>query len=109
LSRSVDRFLPPREFTGRTESVGIRLSWQAPLPPKDKKPVFGYVIYRFDEKDNVDIDNAVYIIHIQFNDRHTFDDTRLVKGKTYLYVITALDKVKNKSERSPTIAIKYDQ
>jgi len=35
----------------------------------------------------------------------SYQDKTVQKGKTYLYIITALDRLKNESDRSPTIAV----
>ncbi len=83
---------------------GVELKWAAPLPAKDKEPVYGYVIYRFNGDEKVNLNDPKYILHMQYNDKPFFEDTTTQKGKTYLYVITALDRLKNESEPSPTVA-----
>jgi uncharacterized lipoprotein YddW (UPF0748 family) len=98
---------PPREFTGIAGINSITLNWKTPLLSKDNEPVYGYVIYRFEENDKVDIEDAAHILYIQFGNKTTFEDTKVLRGKTYLYVITAIDQLKNESDRSPLIAIKY--
>jgi uncharacterized lipoprotein YddW (UPF0748 family) len=84
---------------------GVILSWQTPAPAKDNEPVYGYVIYRFNENEKVDINDPQYILHIQYNNVTAYFDATAEKGKTYLYVITAIDRLKNESDRSPTMAI----
>ncbi|HSY76027.1 MAG TPA: glycoside hydrolase, partial [Bacteroidia bacterium] len=71
---------------------------------KDKEPVYGYVIYRFDGDERVNLTDPKYILHIQYDTTTTFTDETAKKGQTYLYVVTALDRLKNESEPSPTIA-----
>jgi len=62
------------------------------------------VIYRFDGDEKVDLTDPKYIRHIQYNNDPFYRDETIQKGKTYLYVVTALDRLKNESEPSPTIA-----
>ena len=95
---------PPINFTAVEGRTGIDLKWATPLLAKDKEPVYGYVIYRFDGDEKVDLSDPQYILHIQYDAATTFTDITVEKGKTYLYVVTALDRLKNESEPSPTIA-----
>ncbi|MES2809794.1 MAG: family 10 glycosylhydrolase [Bacteroidota bacterium] len=83
----------------------VQLKWDPPLPARDKEPVSGYVIYRFENADKIDISQPDRIIHIQYEPTPIYIDTTAQRGKTYLYVITAIDKTKNESDRSPTIAV----
>ncbi|MDF2431989.1 MAG: hypothetical protein JWP44_1620 [Mucilaginibacter sp.] len=94
----------PRNVTATQGIHGVALKWEAPLLAKDNEPVYGYVIYRFDGNEKVNLNDPKYILHIQYNVTSTFMDETAGKGKTYLYVVTALDRLKNESEPSPTIA-----
>jgi hypothetical protein len=94
----------PRSFTATPALKGIDLKWQTPLLAKDKEPVYGYVIYRFNGDEKVNLGDPKYILHIQYHDTPFYKDESVQKGKTYLYVVTAIDRLKNESEPSPTIA-----
>ncbi len=94
----------PRNFLSAQGKNGVDLKWETPLLARDKEPVYGYVIYRFNGNEKVDLTDPQYILHIQYNDATFFTDTTAEKGKTYLYVVTAIDRLKNESEPSPTIA-----
>jgi len=94
----------PRNFTAVQSKAGVDLKWETPLLARDKEPVYGYVIYRFDGDEKVNLNDPQYILHIQYNDTANFTDTTAQKGRTYLYVVTAIDRLKNESEPSPTIA-----
>jgi len=83
----------------------IQLKWDAPLPPKDNELVYGYVIYRFEGNEKIDISAPDHILHIQYDANPMYVDTTAQRGKTYLYVITALDRLKNESDQSPPIAV----
>jgi len=95
----------PRNLVVKPNGPGVALSWDAPLPAKDNEPVYGYVIYRFEDTEKIDIENPAHVLHIAYNNSTFYEDNTVQKGKTYLYVITAIDRVKNESDRSPTIAI----
>jgi len=77
----------------------------APTLARDEQPVYGYVIYRFTDGEKINIDDPKNILRIQYNNGLAFEDATVQRGKTYMYVITALDRLKNESDRSPTIAV----
>ena len=55
-----------------------------------------YVVYRFDRKEKVDIEDPSYIVAITDN---TFYKLPYEDGKTrYRYVVTALDRLHNESK-----------
>jgi uncharacterized lipoprotein YddW (UPF0748 family) len=95
---------PPQNFTETVVNNKVELKWATPLPAKDKEPVYGYVIYRFDGDEKVNLEDPKYILHIKYDDATSFRDETVQKGKTYLYIVTALDRLKNESDPSPTIA-----
>jgi uncharacterized lipoprotein YddW (UPF0748 family) len=83
----------------------VNVTWQTPLPAADKEPVYGYVIYRFEGSEKIDINSPSHILHIAYNNSLSYQDKSVQKGKTYLYIVTALDRLKNESDRSPSIAV----
>jgi len=95
----------PQNLVVKANGPGVALNWEPPLPAKDNEPVYGYVIYRFEGNDKIDIENPAHILHIAYNNSTFYEDNTVKKGGTYLYVITAIDRLKNESDRSPTIAI----
>ena len=94
----------PRSVMATAANGVVNLKWETPLLAKDKEPVYGYVIYRFNGNEKVNLADPKYILHIQYNDTPFYRDETIQKGKTYLYVVTAIDRLKNESEPSPTIA-----
>lgn len=95
----------PRELAAKATSKGVHLTWLAPLPAKDHEPVYGYVIYRFNTADTVDIDRPQHILHIQYNTTTNYEDATAEPGKTYLYVVTAIDRLKNESPHSNVVTV----
>jgi uncharacterized lipoprotein YddW (UPF0748 family) len=95
----------PRNVTIKPSVNGVYLKWMEPLPARDKEPVYGYVIYRFDNDETIDMNDPKHILRIQYNTDLFYEDKTALKGKNYLYVITAIDRLKNESDRSPAIAV----
>ncbi len=94
----------PRNVMATALNGVVNLKWETPLLARDKEPVYGYVIYRFNGDEKVNLTDPKYILQIKYNDSTFFTDDSIQKGKTYLYVVTAIDRLKNESEPSPTIA-----
>jgi len=95
----------PQNFTAKAENHTAMLRWTAPVPAKDRETAYGYVIYRFEGTEKVDIGNPKNILHIQYNTEGSYRDVTVQRGKTYSYVITAIDRLKNESERTPALAV----
>ena len=95
----------PQNFIGKAERKSVVLKWTAPLPAKDNEPVYGYVIYRFTPNEKFDLGNPANILHIQYDTEPVFVDSNVNAGKTYFYTVTAIDRLKNEGERTPTIAV----
>ena len=97
--------MPPQNFTGKVEGKSVLLKWDAPAIAQDNEKVYGYVLYRFTENEKFDLADPRNILHIQYDTESIYLDTNVQPGKTYFYVVTALDRIKNESDRSPTIAV----
>lgn len=94
----------PLNLKARLSSRTVDLSWEEPMRVRDGETAYGYVIYRFDENEPVDIANAAKIIKISYekNDLSFIDQTPSI-GKKYKYVVTAVDRLKNESAPSNTV------
>jgi len=95
----------PQLLSARQEGKGVMLRWQTPTPSKDGEAVYGYVVYRFQTNERFDLGDPRNIIHIQYDTTPYYMDTNVQPGKSYFYVVTAIDRLKNESERSPTVAL----
>lgn len=75
---------------------GLMLFW-TPAKAKDEMDrSVQYVVYRFDKKEKVDIDDPSHIVAIT---RNTFYKLPYADGKTkYRYAVTALDRLHNESK-----------
>ncbi len=75
---------------------GYILFWTAPNARKEMDKAVQYVVYRFEDKEDVNIDDPSHIIAIT---RDAFYKLPYVDGKTkYRYVVTALDRLHNESK-----------
>ncbi len=89
---------PPFELTAKPGSRGVALSWKEGTVSEDGEKAYGYVIYRFVKGRTIDIDNPANIINISFNAAQTsFADMSVSANNTYVYVVTAIDRLKNES------------
>ena len=95
----------PQNLKAEAKTDGIHLNWTKPLPAKDGETASGYVIYRFEEGEKIDILNPKNILHISYVDYIFYLDTNFEKGKRYNYLVTALDRLKNESEPSGPIGV----
>lgn len=95
---------PPVNLSAVSDKDCIDLKWETPPLAKDKEAVYGYVIYRFGSNEKINLNDPQYIIHIQYNDVPFYSDETVQKEKTYIYVVTALDRMKNESGPSSTVS-----
>ena len=75
---------------------GYYLFWQAPSAKNDLDKAHRYVVYRFADKEKIDLENPKNIVMITSKTmlRLPYKD-----GKTkYTYVVTALDRLQNESK-----------
>ncbi|PTR00805.1 uncharacterized lipoprotein YddW (UPF0748 family) [Mucilaginibacter yixingensis] len=100
--------IPPNQPLALQGVAGINkvtLTWTKPEPARDNEPVYGYVVYRFTGDEQVDTDNPANIISIQYNTDTIAEDNHVEKGKKYIYVVTALDRLKNESDHSEPVTV----
>jgi uncharacterized lipoprotein YddW (UPF0748 family) len=95
----------PKNLVATINVKSVKLKWQTPDTAKDKEPVYGYVIYRFNVTDTVDLDDPAHILHIQYDAGTEFEDTTVERNKHYFYFVTALDRMKNESDPTPAVAV----
>lgn len=103
----IDSVIPnrPQELAADALSDGVHLRWLKPLKAKDGETASGYVVYRFEEGEDISILNPKNIIRISFEEYTSFIDTNVQKGKRYSYLVTALDRMKNESEQSGPVGV----
>lgn len=94
---------PVRSLVGQKVKDGALLSW-ATAPAKDEmdKPAY-FCVYRFEENEPINLDNAIKLQKIVRKPSYTIPESK--DGKTYKYVVTALDRLYNESEASEPIVV----
>lgn len=93
----------PSAVTGKVRKVkkvwtedGYMLFWTAPKAKDEMDRAVQYVVYRFDDKEKVNIDDASHIVAVT---RNNFYKLPYKDGKNkYRYVVTALDRLHNESK-----------
>jgi uncharacterized lipoprotein YddW (UPF0748 family) len=91
---------PPQEVTAQllSNAKAVQLTWEDSSKSADNEATYGYVIYRFDEGEEIQFDHPKNILHISYNSAmKSFTDHLVRPGATYSYYVTALDRVKNES------------
>lgn len=77
------------------------LFWQKPDVTNDGESAYGYVIYRFNLDEKVNIKDPGKIIFITFDgDKLQYTDDDIKQHQKYKYVVTAIDRLKNESKPS---------
>ena len=75
---------------------GYLLTWKAPKAKTPMDEAVQYVIYRFDKKGRINLDDPSNIVAITRDNSYKLP---YEKGKTkYRYVVTALDRIHNESK-----------
>lgn len=95
----------PQNLLAVQTEKNVLLSWQLPLEAKDGDKAYGFVIYRFEDSKPINIDDAAAIRNIYYGDITSWEDTDTEKGKSYTYLVTALDRSKNESEHSIPVTL----
>ena len=72
--------------------------WDVPELALDKEAVYGYVIYRFQKDEAINTNDPSHILRILYGTETSFTDLTGKPEQEYIYVVTALDRLKNESE-----------
>ena len=95
----------PRELTAKAAGHYVDLQWETPLPATDGDVAFGYVVYRFDQHEAINLADPKHIINVAYTQQCSFQDQTAETGKSYQYVVTAVDRLKNESYPSNTASL----
>lgn len=92
----------PFELAAKLVARGVEINWKEPLVASDGDCAYGYVIYRFNRGERIDTENADHILKISFGPETSYTDLAVSANQNYIYVVTAIDRLKNESARSNT-------
>jgi uncharacterized lipoprotein YddW (UPF0748 family) len=95
----------PQQFSAEALPDGVHLKWVKPAKASDGETASGYVIYRFEEGEEIGILDPKNILKISYEEFTSYIDTGAEKGKRYNYLITALDRLKNESDPSGPVGV----
>ncbi len=97
----------PQQLQAIILGNGVQMNWQAPTKATDGDMAYGYVIYRFDEGEEIRTDQAKNILKISFDASQTsYFDKTILPDKRYTYVVTSIDRLKNESLNSNLVEVK---
>ena len=97
---------PPKELTAIALNDCVDISWKTPAAASDGQTAYGYVIYRFNEGEEIRTSQAANILKISFDSSKTsYSDFSVSSGTRYTYVVTAIDRLKNESVNSMKVGI----
>jgi len=97
----------PEMLAADITDQGIDLYWNPPATASDGDTAKWYVLYRFDNQEELNLDNPEHIhVIIRANETSYLDEAAL-PGESYKYVVTSIDKLKNESTPSNTLEITY--
>lgn len=88
-----------------SQGAGIQLEWQESIP---KRSAY-YVVYRFPEGEQPDMENPAYIAAIVQRKPYatqSWVDKEVDKRTEYTYVLTAVDRLHNESKPTGPVSIK---
>jgi uncharacterized lipoprotein YddW (UPF0748 family) len=94
--------LPPINLTAKRDDKSVNLKWEKPETAEDNEEPFYYVIYRFEDDEEIDLNNVKAIIHQTKN--INWRDRNLPVGKI-TYVISSMDRLHNESLNNLSIVV----
>lgn len=95
---------PPIKLKAKNKEYGISLKWKPPNYKLPSDSAAYYVIYRYNENEEVKLSLADKILSIQKSTNYT--DSTAIKGFKYNYVVTSVDRLHNESEEFSSKIVK---
>ena len=93
----------PKNVMATHVLLGTLLSWQLPDEARDKEAPYGFIVYRFAEDEEVDLEYTENIKAIFYTPTLSWLDLNPNPSIKYKYVLTTLDRLKNESPPSKPI------
>jgi uncharacterized lipoprotein YddW (UPF0748 family) len=95
--------LAPQNLSVKGDTTGVTLEWTAPVAASDGESASYYAIYRFSDKDEINLDDPRFLLEVISAKKTTYKDKiKPADGSKYTYIVTALDRLFNESEKSTT-------
>lgn len=92
----------------RVSDIGIVVTWKSPeVSSRDGEPIHKWVIYRFEANEVMNLENTKSIVTIMPNTGLVnYLDNTAKKDKSYVYLVTSLDRLQNESAPSNQVQVK---
>jgi uncharacterized lipoprotein YddW (UPF0748 family) len=97
---------PPTPAKPHKSRQGITLYWQPSPKAIDGDTARYYLIYRYNQKENISIEDPRHILVKLHGPAVSYTDSTVLSRKKYVYIITALDRLHNESIPGKPIKIK---
>jgi uncharacterized lipoprotein YddW (UPF0748 family) len=88
--------LPPQNLKIEDTPQNLTLAWKTAPTAKDGEKARYYAIYRFDDTEAIDLSDPRHFLTFCYKSTTVTDQTAR-KNKSYVYVVTALDRLHNES------------
>ncbi len=99
---------PPTDLILHKSYKAVFLQWKAPQRAIDGDEAVYYVIYRFENNEKINLEDASKIIGISRNKGEFFLDRTVNNGAKYQYLVTALDQLHNESPMSNAVIVHFE-
>lgn len=98
--------LSPINITVKVEQKSIVLNWDNPGKAEDSDEPYYYVIYRFVNNEEININNPVKIVGFSYRGKTRFrDNIEVSEDKKIVYVITSVDRLHNESTPGEVVIV----
>ncbi len=96
--------LPPTNLSAAGDSSAVILRWNKPALAPDGDSAYHYVIYRFNQQNDIDMDDATHILQIIAGSKNYFRDSSAdASNYSHVYLVTSLDRMNNESKAAIVI------
>ena len=101
----IDSIAPskPHKLRAKINEGKVYLKWRAPKYQHTNDSAVYYVVYRFEEGENVSTDFSNKILSIQ--KKEEFFDATALPDKRYQYAVTSVDRLHNESKEFASVTI----
>jgi uncharacterized lipoprotein YddW (UPF0748 family) len=90
--------LPPKNVSAKIEQQTVTLTWDNPGKAEDGDEPNYYIIYRFTNNEEINLNDPKFIAGFSYQGRTRFkDNIELSEDKKYTYLVTSVDRLHNES------------
>lgn len=99
---------PQNVMVKRVRGIGAVVTWEEPrVASRDNEPIHKWVVYRFETNEVMNLEDPARILSIVPNSGLlNYLDKTASSDKSYIYLVTALDRLQNESAPSNQVQVK---